>query len=359
MLFRSPIEKRLDGPRDIILKPRATDLYAVIENPDSEKEVEVEIPRGKYHKIKDVELIDSESGRDRYIKRRFTLTTKIKEEDEIEHLWISLPLENPNQRVLSVEFNIEPDFKTEVNRYEGAGYAYFHEPEEDVVMDLVLEHRIYGPYKQEDIDREKYLKPEERIESEDKQIKRKAREVTKGEGENIEKAKKIFEFVIDYMDYPEDWDKWVEEKEPTWGAKEALEEGKGDCGSQSNLFIAMCRAVDIPAKSVMGMWGITGEEQFHAWTEFYNDDTQEWVPVDPAAAQDLEMKGFEFIEEFRMPFTTEESSKVVCGDGEIEIPYLQGPWALCEDPEKEKYSIWDSEIFGPGVNSIGRGLIPE
>jgi transglutaminase-like putative cysteine protease len=64
---------------------------------------------------------------------------------------------------------------------------------------------------------------------------------------------------------------------PLKGALKALEDGTGDCEELSSLFIALCRASDIPARTV---W-VPG----HCYAEFYlEDETGEgyWFPCQPA-----------------------------------------------------------------------------
>ena len=52
----------------------------------------------------------------------------------------------------------------------------------------------------------------------------------------------------------------------------------GDCGQFTALFVAWCRAVDIPARPVIGTF-IDGFKP-HVWAEFWLDKVG-WVPVDP------------------------------------------------------------------------------
>lgn len=64
----------------------------------------------------------------------------------------------------------------------------------------------------------------------------------------------------------------------------ALKTGKGDCGYFSALFVATCRNMGIPARTVCGMTLGTGE--WHVWAEFYIPG-QGWIPVDPSYADAL------------------------------------------------------------------------
>jgi hypothetical protein len=64
---------------------------------------------------------------------------------------------------------------------------------------------------------------------------------------------------------------------PLKGALKALEDGNGDCEELSSLFIALCRASDIPARTV---WVPS-----HCYAEFYLEDKEGqgyWFPCQPA-----------------------------------------------------------------------------
>lgn len=64
---------------------------------------------------------------------------------------------------------------------------------------------------------------------------------------------------------------------PLKGGLKALEQGEGDCEDISSLFIAMCRASEIPARTV---W-VPG----HCYPEFYLEDAEgqgQWLPCQAA-----------------------------------------------------------------------------
>ncbi|MFW9980028.1 MAG: transglutaminase family protein [Candidatus Thorarchaeota archaeon] len=66
------------------------------------------------------------------------------------------------------------------------------------------------------------------------------------------------------------------------GAAEAAKGKEGDCDELSDLFIALCRAVKIPSRRVVGHYFRGGPEpEPHAWSEIYLEN-KGWIPVDPA-----------------------------------------------------------------------------
>ena len=63
------------------------------------------------------------------------------------------------------------------------------------------------------------------------------------------------------------------------GAAFCLENGCGECGDWSALFVAICRAAGVPARPVTGFWADRTDE-WHCWAEFMLP-TGQWVPADP------------------------------------------------------------------------------
>ena len=111
----------------------------------------------------------------------------------------------------------------------------------------------------------RYTAPEKNIESDNQQIKEKAAEITKDIDDPYLAAKKIYEFVVNHMSFVR--------QDRCRGALYALQEKKGDCTEYSDLFVALCRARGIPARSIHGL--------IHDWAEIYIPEVG-WIPVDPA-----------------------------------------------------------------------------
>jgi transglutaminase-like putative cysteine protease len=64
------------------------------------------------------------------------------------------------------------------------------------------------------------------------------------------------------------------------GAKFAYDNGYGECGDYSCLFVALCRASGIPARPVVGRWARSVKNDWHVWAEFFLPGYG-WVPADP------------------------------------------------------------------------------
>jgi transglutaminase-like putative cysteine protease len=96
-------------------------------------------------------------------------------------------------------------------------------------------------------------------------------------------AKKIYDYIIDNIRYSFMAYNYLEASEIPVSVF-VLENGYGDCGSQSMFFSALCRSIGIPARTTGG-FQIFGEQLGpHFWAEFFLPNYG-WVPVDTSAAQ--------------------------------------------------------------------------
>nr|MBC8315580.1 transglutaminase domain-containing protein [Bacteroidota bacterium] len=135
---------------------------------------------------------------------------------------------------------------------------------------------LFPPDFTNDTDLEKYLKPENLIESDDPILIEKAKVITDGSADSWEAAKRLSKWVAEN----------IEGAVP--GGTSAINTYKtrqGECGSHSRLLAAFCRAVGIPARLAVGcMYSSLYNGSFgqHAWTEVYMGDAG-WIPVDATA----------------------------------------------------------------------------
>jgi transglutaminase-like putative cysteine protease len=80
------------------------------------------------------------------------------------------------------------------------------------------------------------------------------------------------------------------EKKPTVSLPSALEVLKtrvGDCNEHTALYVAMARALHIPARIAVGLVYLRGAFYYHAWAEVWLDEGPGglWLPVDPTLNQ--------------------------------------------------------------------------
>jgi transglutaminase-like putative cysteine protease len=132
-----------------------------------------------------------------------------------------------------------------------------------------------------DSDREKYTSSQYHIESDDSKIIEKAIELTGNLKTDLEKAKRLQEWVTDYL-------VWSGYSSKLRGGAWALENGCGDCSEFAALFISLCRAVNIPSRYIVGFAEksfqeggfFTISEAGHDWAEVFIPNLG-WVWVDP------------------------------------------------------------------------------
>jgi len=207
-------------------------------------------------------------------------------------VYFALPLERPNQRLLSdPSYSREPtDF---IKDRWGQEFAHFH------LEDIPLAERKLTAitYKaelaearwfvfpenvgeMEDIPKDirgKYLTDEDKYRIEDPIIQNAVEEAVGGEKNPYWIMRKIYKYVRDNMYY---------ELAGGWNVAPAiLERGNGSCSEYSFVFIAICRAAGLPTRYV-GSVAIRGDDAstddvFHRWCECYLPGYG-WVPVDPS-----------------------------------------------------------------------------
>ena len=113
-----------------------------------------------------------------------------------------------------------------------------------------------------------YLTPSPKIESRDPKIRELAKEVGADQEKAWDHVEAIYDWVRGKIKY---------QNGPLKGALAALKDGTGDCEEITSLFIAICRAASIPARSV---W-VPG----HCYPEFYLVDKNgqgRWFPCQSA-----------------------------------------------------------------------------
>jgi hypothetical protein len=111
------------------------------------------------------------------------------------------------------------------------------------------------------------------IETRDRRIRTKAREIVEGEESAWEMVEAIYDWVRENVEYQDGEIK---------GALAALKDGNGDCEELTSLFIAFCRCNRIPARTV---W-VPG----HCYPEFYLEDQEgngHWIPCQVAGTRDF------------------------------------------------------------------------
>jgi len=126
-------------------------------------------------------------------------------------------------------------------------------------------------------DQEKYLKPE-RLVPADESFRRIAEEVVQGKKGDLVRARALYDHVIDRMRYIKYGDGWGK-----GDAVYACNARTGNCTDFHSYFIALARAVGIPARFAIGVAipserNEGGVDGYHCWAEFFAEG--KWWPVD-------------------------------------------------------------------------------
>jgi transglutaminase-like putative cysteine protease len=147
----------------------------------------------------------------------------------------------------------------------------------NIVEIIDAQKLVAGPA---DADLAEYLAAEPFIESDDPDIRAAAVEaIGKAVGTRA-RAEALTRFVNSTV-----------QKKPTVSlpsAREVLRTRIGDCNEHTALFVAMSRAVGIPARIAVGLVYVRGAFYYHAWPEVYIDESATrgfWLPVDPTFNQ--------------------------------------------------------------------------
>lgn len=231
-----------------------------------------------------------------FIPRRITIPDSTKVELDLSYdllaqeethkisLIVALPKTIPDrQKILSINYSPTPSriFSENVNSY--AEFVFINPDKQTKVRisiqaellryDLNTARAKQEKDPSEGLKLEEFLKQERFIEKDDPQIQEIAQSI-EGQTE-VDIVQKIYNYVTDNMEYT------VHGREE-WGAVKALQQKKGDCTEYSDLFVAICRAKNIPARFATGytVKPDTASSK-HSWAEVYLQDYG-WVPFDPS-----------------------------------------------------------------------------
>jgi len=131
-----------------------------------------------------------------------------------------------------------------------------------------------------DPDASRYLAAEPFIESDAPEIIAEAETAVRGVAGTRDRAERLVRYVNALLD-----------KKPTVSlpsAREVLRTKVGDCNEHTALYVAMARAVGLPARIAVGLVFVHGAFYYHAWPEVYVDRAAGrglWLPVDPTLNQ--------------------------------------------------------------------------
>lgn len=146
---------------------------------------------------------------------------------------------------------------------------------------------------------------------------------------DLSTPEKIYHYVVDTLQYT---DQDLNQQFKRMGAVQALKQpDQATCQEFTDLFIALARANAIPARRATGYAHSNDptlqplslvRDVLHAWPEYYNQQAQEWIPVDPTWANT--MKGVDYFTQFDLKHIVfaynGKSSKYPLAAGDYKLP---------------------------------------
>jgi hypothetical protein len=179
--------------------------------------------------------------------------------------------------------------------YDGYGGYWIevpYEPGEN--MEVAVRFSIHSGgqelYREEDGNREEWLRPSALIDSDDPALAEEAARLEEDGGTAVEKARRIHEFVIDFLTFQPYGRHYLA------SASETYRLGYGTCVNFARLFTALSRAAGVPARTV---WGATfndgAYEHHHEWAE-YRDDDGYWHPLDLSYTTAFELADVNYLD---------------------------------------------------------------
>ena len=113
------------------------------------------------------------------------------------------------------------------------------------------------------------------IQSDDPRILAQARRIANGSTDPVEVSRRLTDWVYGALE------KDVTLSVPS--ALQVLEARSGDCNEHTVLYVAMARAIGLPARTAVGLVHVDGRFYYHAWPEVWLGE--DWYAVDPTLGQ--------------------------------------------------------------------------
>ncbi len=176
-----------------------------------------------------------------------------------------------------------------------------------------------------------YLRPDRYSNSEDEDIRNRAKSI-QGEERDVEIIiERINVYVIETLRYGHPIP-------GLYSAEEACTKEVVDCGGFDTLFIALSRACGIPARIICGFWAGYSLSTMHAWVEILFPDG-EWIAADPSI-EHLRKKGkrvqsgrLGYIGSDRIAFSIGCDIPIQRGKHTTHVDILQHPIVIAQEGE--------------------------
>jgi transglutaminase-like putative cysteine protease len=198
-----------------------------------------------------------------------------------------------------------------------------------------------------------YTKEQEYWETESEKIKTTANDLFDANNTVSENAQEAYEYITEHLEYNNDivQETYIERK----GALEAITRDEAwACMEFTDLFVALTRAMGIPARELNGYAFSTAEDfvpvsidlksgdMLHAWAEYY-DPNFGWVPVDPTWGTTSGVDYFTKLDTNHLAF--------VIKGLDSQYPYPAGSYRIDPDEKQVNVDFAENKIdFTPKIN---------
>ncbi len=200
-------------------------------------------------------------------------------------LWIPLPSSDAFQEVTLTSIDAPDGHRVLDEQKYGNKVLYWELNPQDGAKPLDIRYDVKriekASYEDDRDDPARYLNPE-RLVPQDARFEAVARKAVEGKQTDLQRARALYDLVIDELRYAKAGEGWGE-----GNAGFACDARHGNCTDYHAYFIALARAVDIPARFAIGAaipssrddGGVDG---YHCWVEFHAEG--KWWPVDISEA---------------------------------------------------------------------------
>jgi transglutaminase-like putative cysteine protease len=224
------------------------------------------------------ELLGVITGQDEF---EFLYQATLPEINDTARMWIPLPAFDSFQTVDITSIETPGERKILQEREHGNRVLFLTLGPQDSGKKIAIRSEVKRlekfVYEDQASEIERYLAPE-RLVPADERFRAIAEQVVEGKKGDLVRVRALYDHVIDrmrYMKFGSGWGKG--------DAVYACDVQTGNCTDFHSYFIALCRAIGIPARFAIGAavpserneGGIDG---YHCWAEFYTDGR--WWPVD-------------------------------------------------------------------------------
>ncbi len=221
----------------------------------------------------------------------FGATYQVKEVVEIKpqpqaklvEVWIPVPYQNRWQRLKDLKVSSPFPFTLQKEDEYGNSFLYIRHPGAlkepvKVILEYTVEREEVSPTKAQYKPPLRYLLSDRLVPV--KKFKKLAQKITAGKKTDEEKLRAIYDYVVSHLKY--------DKSGKGWGRGDAIwacDAKRGNCTDFHSLFIALARAVGIPAVFEIGL-PINGNGQvkgYHCWVIAYPDGKVYGIDASEAA----------------------------------------------------------------------------